>query len=529
MKPTKKLFISYRSSDAAKVDKIALDLSLLRNDDGTVRYTTWQDKHNLPPASPNWWDSIVDAIGDCDIFVFNISKASLQSEVCLAELDYAHKINLPIVPVVLDGEFFLDPKSGKYNILYWDLVPDWLAQTQLLFYVGAEFFKRFEDAVAMFERKWPRRLTAQRPLNPDNKSVHGSNHAVYDAACDYAERLAFDHAEKHFDALVRRNDPDYADVAAQWLEIIRLYKELIEIDKRPNSRFLFKNKWIAYIALFPKEFLLDIFNPRGYGFQQTATSPISTEFSLQATESVRDTSLSIMPQPFAWIDIPGKGYSIAKYPITNTQFEVFIRSDGYNNRKWWSDEGWEAKLKGWSWHSIQSTFIETNKPWTVPRNWTDKIWKVGDQPVTDISWHEATAFCRWLSDLTEEKIMLPTEYQWLYAAEGDERRTYPWGNEWNCENCNNSVAPCQSNTTTPVNQYEGKSDSPFGVVEMTGNVSEMCLTFYTTKENTYDLSFHVLCGGAYTGKSIEKFRCASTVGIKKDFYYGDCGFRICRS
>lgn len=74
---TKKLFISYRSSDAAKVDKIARDLNLLKYDDGTSRYTTWQDKHNLPPASPNWWDAIVDAIDDCDVFVFHMSRERL--------------------------------------------------------------------------------------------------------------------------------------------------------------------------------------------------------------------------------------------------------------------------------------------------------------------------------------------------------------------------------------------------------------------------------------------------------------------
>lgn len=69
---TKKLFISYRSSDAHKVDKIARDLGLLQHADGTPRYTTWQDKLNLPPASPHWWDAIVDAIEGCDVFVFHM-------------------------------------------------------------------------------------------------------------------------------------------------------------------------------------------------------------------------------------------------------------------------------------------------------------------------------------------------------------------------------------------------------------------------------------------------------------------------
>lgn len=188
---TRSLFVSYRSSDAGKVDKIARDLGLLKHDDGTPRYITWQDKHDLPPASPNWWDAIVDAIIDCDMFVFNLSRASLQSEICRAELEYAHRRNRPIIPVVLDGEFILVEQSGKYDLpqATWALVPDWLGQAQFLFYVATQFYGKFQEAVAVFERSWPRDIPAPRPLNPDSKSVHGSNHALYSAACDYAERL----------------------------------------------------------------------------------------------------------------------------------------------------------------------------------------------------------------------------------------------------------------------------------------------------------------------------------------------------
>lgn len=260
----KKLFISYRSSDAPKVDKMARDLGLLLYEDSTPRYITWQDKHNLPPASPHWWDAIVDAIDACDVFVFHMSRESLQSVVCLAELDYAHNRNRPIIPVVLEGQFFLDSNSGRYNIAYWELVPDWLGEQQFLFYTGADFFLHFQQAIEMFERNWPRDVYAPRPLNPDNKSVHGSNHALYDAACDYAERLAFEDARKHFSALVRRNDKDYADVAAQWLQLIHLYIELIEIDERKNAHFIFKDKWSAYQALYPKVFLNGIFDPRNF-------------------------------------------------------------------------------------------------------------------------------------------------------------------------------------------------------------------------------------------------------------------------
>lgn len=285
---TKKLFISYRSSDAAKVDKIAKDLSLLKYDDGTPRYITWQDKHNLPPASPNWWDAIVDAIVDCDVFVFNMSKASLQSEVCLAELDYAHKRNRPIILVVLDGEFYLNTQSGKYDLPQetWGLVPDWLGESQFLFYAGTEFYRQFESAMTLFERNWPRDLYAPRPLNPDNKSVHGSNHAVYAAARDYAYRLAFADAEKHFHALVRRNDSLYADASAHWLERIRLYAELIEMAEQHSPMFAFRQRWSAYETL-PTEYLDgEAFDPKGF-YRLTNKAIEQEQLAAQKTEQER--------------------------------------------------------------------------------------------------------------------------------------------------------------------------------------------------------------------------------------------------
>ncbi|MAU11765.1 MAG: hypothetical protein CL607_18210 [Anaerolineaceae bacterium] len=471
---TKKLFISYRSSDAAKVDKIARDLGLLRYDDATPRYTTWQDKYNLPPASPNWWDAIVDAIIDCDVFVFNMSKASLQSEVCQAELDYAHRRNLPVVPIVLEGEFFLDPKSWKYNITYWELVPEWLRDVQFLFYVGSEFYGRFQTAIELFENNWPRVINVPTPINPDSKSVHASNHALYDAACDYAERLAFADAEKHFSALVRRNDSDYADIAAEWLELLALYAELIEIDERRSARFIFKSKWEAYQALFPKDFLEGVFDPCGLGQgsistnQKPAHTTPSPTIAQQPSSAppqpikspAKHTNKSLMPAPFDWIEIPDKGYSIAKYPVTNTQFAVFKGDGGYHNSEWWLQSGWQEKV--------------TNN-WKSPRYWHDPKWNRITLPVIGVSWHEAFAFSRWLSRKMGERIELPTEEQWQYAAQGSDSRPYPWGTIWSSDRCNSSATSMSWGQTTVVNHYENVGDSPFGVVDMLGNVWEWCL------------------------------------------------------
>jgi formylglycine-generating enzyme required for sulfatase activity len=206
------------------------------------------------------------------------------------------------------------------------------------------------------------------------------------------------------------------------------------------------------------------------------------------------TSLSLLPAPFDWIEIPGKGYSIAKYPITNAQFAKFIETGGYQNQQWWTKAGWARREKD---------------KWTKPRYWTSSKWNGVEQPVVGVSWVESVAFCLWLSDVTGEKIMLPTEAQWQYAAQGTDGREYPWGKQWDASRCNNNVDSKGIGKTSPVRQYEGKGDSPFGVVDMAGNVWEWCLTDYENKTNDVnsDATLRVLRGGSWVNYGTDRFRC----------------------
>jgi formylglycine-generating enzyme required for sulfatase activity len=229
----------------------------------------------------------------------------------------------------------------------------------------------------------------------------------------------------------------------------------------------------------------------------------------------RPTSLSLLPAPFAWIEIPGKGYSIAKYPITNAQFAKFIEAGGYKNQQWWTPAGWAQREKG---------------KWTEPRFWTDSKWNGVEHPVVGISWYESVAFCLWLSDVTGEKIMLPTEDQWQYAAQGTDGREYPWGKKWDASRCNNNVDSKGIGKTSPVRQYEGKGDSPFGVVDMAGNVWEWCLTDYNNKTNDVNsgATSRVLRGGSWNDFNSVDFGCVSRLRNFPDDGYLSRGFRVSR-
>lgn len=559
---TYRLFISYRAKDAAQVDQIAHSLRLLTHEDGTARYQTWQDKHDLPAGVSHWWDEILDAIEASDLFVFHLTLESLKSEVCRAELDYAYQLNLPILVVVLDGAYRLDEESGGYRLPKETqaLIPSWLGNIHWLFYTGAaDFFIRFQQAVEHLERQWPPRTPAKRPLHPGSDQIHQDPYHLYDEACERAYKLDFKEADRLFRELVRRNMTRFVPISTEWLEILGQYQELIMIDSRSHVDFMFEEAWASYRRLFPKKFLKgDIFDPKGFATREIPppppivtrvkeTPPLAdvtmTPLARPVTKLpviIKINSKGLMPKPFAWIEIPGgqgtmqtnevnvtlaiptQRYWIAKYPVTNAQYAIFINDGGYQERQWWTEHGWQVREK---------------ENWKEPRYWRESPWNIADHPVVGVSWYEAVAFCLWLSEKTGEQIMLPTEAQWQYAAQGKDGRAYPWGkkhlsaylggNEWDCKRCNNSVDPCKSSATTPVTRYEGKGDSPFGVVDMAGNVGEWCLSDYSNHGNNINeiVEKRVLRGGAWYNNYTNLFRCDYRYWTYPHDWYFIWGFR----
>ncbi|GAB4570674.1 MAG: hypothetical protein Kow0077_05340 [Anaerolineae bacterium] len=267
---------------------------------------------------------------------------------------------------------------------------------------------------------------------------------------------------------------------------------------------------------------------------------------LAVLEPPKPRSIDLMPPPFDWIEIPGgrgtlqtdisdltlsiptERYWIAKYPITNAQFAKFMEAGGYDNERWWTAEGWKIRKEGWHW---DNGWKPSGIAWTQPRYWNNSKWNGPDQPVVGVSWFEAVAFCLWLSDVTGEKIMLPTEAQWQYAAQGKDGRAYPWGNDWDCKRCNNSVSPCDSSATTPVTQYERTNKSYFNVVDMAGNVWEWCLTDYDNQTNDVNsrAEKRVLRGGSWYFLNPDSFRCDARFRLTPDYGASNGGFRPARS
>ncbi|MBX3082004.1 MAG: SUMF1/EgtB/PvdO family nonheme iron enzyme [Anaerolineae bacterium] len=151
-------------------------------------------------------------------------------------------------------------------------------------------------------------------------------------------------------------------------------------------------------------------------------------------------------------------FLIGKYPITAAQYAQFVNApDGYRNLQWWT-----YSTEAMSWRAQHPTATRT--PFT------------GDLlPRTNVSWFDAIAFCRWLSAKTGHTITLPTEQQWQRAAQGDDHRRYPTGND--LDKTSLHFTGTLLGQPTPVDQYPTGA-SPFGVMDTCGNVWEWCLTVW---------------------------------------------------
>ena len=96
--------------------------------------------------------------------------------------------------------------------------------------------------------------------------------------------------------------------------------------------------------------------------------------------------------------------------------------------------------------------------------------------VVGVSWYEAMAYAKWLSQKNKENYSLPTEAQWEKAARGPDGFTYPWGNEFGKNMCNSSE--CGLGRTSPVGIFHG-DESPYGCMDMVGNVWEWCTDWFS--------------------------------------------------
>ncbi|MBN2665653.1 MAG: formylglycine-generating enzyme family protein [Bacteroidales bacterium] len=161
-----------------------------------------------------------------------------------------------------------------------------------------------------------------------------------------------------------------------------------------------------------------------------------TEFSYEV-----GTSEDFIPYPEVnGITVSIDSFLIDKYPVTNAQYYEFIQSSGYRP-------------------------VDTAR---YLRHWDYGIYLPGQEnyPVVYLSLEDMKAYAKWAGK------RLPTEAEWQFAAQGTDGRKWPWGNEFHGTLCNNSFGK-----PTPVDAFT-KGMSPWGVIDMVGNVWQMTNDMY---------------------------------------------------
>lgn len=242
---------------------------------------------------------------------------------------------------------------------------------------------------------------------------------------------------------------------------------------------------------------------------------------------------SIFPGPFEWCEIPegvvtltDKGgylkepqtfkvdrFWIAKYPITNAQYWLFTNArDGYADPKWWD---YSRGARQWRQAS------------PIP---SETVFDGNELPRTNITWYEAVSFCRWMNanlnggeKVRKIEIRLSTEQEWQRAAQADGDFKYPWGMDFDNTLANTSES--HRGKVVSVTSFPSGS-STFGVLQMSGNVWEWCLTNWDTGTNSLSSrGRYVLRGGAWDSD----YLCAQVVYRNANlplYGFGHTGFRV---
>lgn len=207
-------------------------------------------------------------------------------------------------------------------------------------------------------------------------------------------------------------------------------------------------------------------------------------------------------------------FRLACYPVTYAQFQCFIEAPDFKDNAWWA--GMPEAVEDWRGNKYPLREIAAQAfPYT-------------NHPRENVTWYQAMAFCRWLSDKLGQTITLPHEYEWEVAARWPDGRFYPWGNEFDGDKANTDEG--KIGQTTAVGLYPSGKNAALDLYDLSGNVWEWCRNRDGNPESDLD-SERVYMGSAsrvLRGGSWLNARYSARAAYRNDNIVapGHGGFRV---
>mgnify|MGYP003969822923 CR=1 FL=1 len=175
-----------------------------------------------------------------------------------------------------------------------------------------------------------------------------------------------------------------------------------------------------------------------------------------------------------------KPFLLRKYPVTNVEFYKFISETQYKTEA-------ETLIEAIVYHngnlalhgssgpasfSNPSLTPDKNAFWLCPDGQPDSLYGKHSHPVTQITWNDAKAFCKWKREATGQTIRLPFEKEWEYVASNFGKMDFNqffWDEDRAVEFCNiEETGVCG---TLPVDHFP-ENEHCGGVAGLYGNVFE---------------------------------------------------------
>jgi formylglycine-generating enzyme required for sulfatase activity len=423
------VFISYSHEDANEMEQL-----IQRLKHALPHITFWYESALSSQGKPKWWELVLYAVESSEVFLYLVSRDSLNSSYCRAELAEAKRLERPCIAVLLQSKLQIPQPSEFFQII--DLSK------------SKRKDERFDSLVSTILKALPQGERAklidftQKNVKAKSKSGEGNlNRIIFYLGISillitigFTLSLAMVYSgifSKSNNAAPVLQDADQSSdmPIAQDIEQSRDELGLRDADESSNEFALqraeegvFSN--IQWEAFYPRGFRAEfnsvtmVLVPKGCFEMGNNADAYYFNDNGSLVQGLTSNAVHCFDTPF-WIDLT---------EVTQAQFRAF----GGNAAN----------------HSFFS----------------------GDnRPVEQITWHEAWAFC------LSRNARLPTEEEWEYAARGVDGLIYPWGNEF-----------LEENTVLRRNVQEGSADvgsipagaSWVGALDMAGNVWEWTSSVY---------------------------------------------------